>query len=121
MDIQMKFRKIYAIPLIVLTLATIYIMLFNTTQYLEVVFIFYTSTILIRAKLLQFFEKNRFILFIVAELLLLTFTATTSFAILTLEEDKTPVLVIANVFVLLMEMGYSLKEYPYKFKAKSFH
>ena len=117
----MKFRTIYVVPLLLLTMATLYIMLFNTTKYLEVVFIFYTSTILLRTKFLQFFEKNKFVLFIVAELLLLIFTATTCFAILALEENKSPIMVIANVFVLLMEMGYSLREYPYKFKEKSFH
>jgi hypothetical protein len=30
-------------------------------------------------------------------------------------------MVIANVFVLLMEIGYSLREYPYHFKTKSLH
>lgn len=115
----MKFRTIYIVPLILLTIATIYIMLFNTSKYLEIIFIFYTSSILLRSKLLQFFEKDRFILFIVAELLLLIFTATTCFAILALEADKSPIMVITNVFVLLMEIGYSLREYPYHFKKKS--
>ena len=117
----MKYRTFYIVPLILLTIATIYIMLFNTTKYLEVIFILDTSSILFRTKLLQFFEKNRFVLFIVAELLLLIFTATTCFAILALEEDKSPIIVIANVFVLLMELGYSLREYPYHFKKKSLH
>jgi len=115
----MKFRKIYVAPLLLLAVATIYVMLFNTTKYLEVVFIFYTSTILMRNKLLQFFDKNRFILFIVAELLLLVLTGTTCVAVLLLEDGKSPVMFIANIIVLLAEMGYSLKEFPYRFKIKS--
>lgn len=115
----MNFRNIYIAPLFLLAAATIYIMLFNTTKYLEVIFIFYTSTILMRNNLLKFFDKNRFVLFIVAEFFLLVLTGTTCVAVLLLEDGKSPVMFIANIVVLLAEMGYSLKEYPHKFKINS--
>lgn len=118
-ELKMKFRIIYTLPFVLLAIMTVYIMVFNTVKYFEVVFIFYAITILARTKLLRFFEKNRLILFIVAEFLLIVFTATTSLAMLLWEEEKLPVLLIVNSVVLLLEIGYSLKEYPYRFKSKS--
>lgn len=118
-DFKMKFRKIYAIPFTLLAIMITYLMVFNTVHYFDVIFIFYASSILLRNKLLSFFEKDRFILFIVAEFLLIVFTASTCLAMLLWEEDKLPVVLITNGIVLLFEMGYSLREYPYRFKAKS--
>lgn len=115
----MKFRKIYAVPFTLLAIMVTYLMVFNTVHYFDVIFIFYTSSILFRNKLLSFFEKDRFVLFIVAEFLLVVFTASTCLAMLLWDEDKLPVILITNGIVLLFEIGYSLKEYPYRFKIKS--
>jgi hypothetical protein len=116
----MKTRMIQNIPFIavgaLILTSVIYIMIFNTTQYLEVIFICYASSIIFRKKILQFFDKNKFILFLVAEVLLMALTASTCIAILLLENDRSPMMVIANVSVLLFEIGYSLHEYPYKSK-----
>lgn len=118
-DFKMKFRKIYAVPFTLLAIMVTYLMVFNTVHYFDVIFIFYTSSILFRNKLLSFFEKDRFVLFIVAEFLLVVFTASTCLAMLLWDEDKLPVILITNGIVLLFEIGYSLKEYPYRFKIKS--
>lgn len=113
-QIEMDIKKLSIVPLICFALATIYISVFNRENYFEFAFIWYFSTIIIRNKILIFYEKNAFILFIVSEFLLLVYTINIVVSFVLADQyDYKWVFAINSIFFVI-EILYSHKEYPFK-------
>lgn len=110
----MDLKKLLIIPFLLVGILTFYINILNTENYLGVSFVWFCSTLIIRNKILAYFKKNKLVLFIVAEFFVIIYTLTLAAAVLLYDDNKNGILLLANAFFFLIEITYSLKEYPIK-------
>lgn len=110
----MDLKRLLIIPFLLVGILTFYINILNTENYLGLAFVWFCSTIIIRNKILAYFKKNKLVLFIVAEFFVIIYTLTLAAAVLLYDDNKNGILLLANAFFFLIEITYSLKEYPIK-------